>query len=203
MKDVGIGRTRFLWGTTNPLGDYTSGPQTRLHGSMEREWQAGVFHLVRFTLAADEFSTWSEIVHASNWTPEEVAMLIESDQRLYGEYGHKRWRLRQDPVPLSRVLKVETTSFADAETERWWPLEIRTRRNDRYGSVLLRPNDPRRKGVRIGGRRFYSVPFRHDLQFYEPWKPPRDRRYHYATYDDALADARYTESHGDDEWEWE
>jgi len=47
------------------------------------------------------------------------------------------------------------------------------------------------------------VPFRHDLQFYEPWKPPRDRRYHYATYDDALADARYTESHGDDEWEWE
>ena len=48
--DTGIGRTRFLWGTTNPDGDLTSGPQIRIHGSTEREWRAGAFHLVRFTL---------------------------------------------------------------------------------------------------------------------------------------------------------
>ena len=179
IVDAGIGRNRFLWGTTNPLGDYTSGAQSRIHGSMEREWQAGVFHLVRFTLAADEFFTWSEIVRASNWTPEEVATLIESDHRLYGEYGHKRWRLRQDPVPLSRVLKVETTSYDDAETERWWPLNIGAR------GVLLRPKDPKRKGVRVGSRRFYSIPVQQDLQIYLPWTPL------YETYEDALADARY------------
>ncbi len=78
-SDTGIGRTRFLWGTTSPDGDLTSGPQIRIHGSKEREWLAGAFHLVRFTLAADEFSTWNEIVQASNWTPEEVTALIEDD----------------------------------------------------------------------------------------------------------------------------
>jgi hypothetical protein len=188
IVDAGIGRNRFLWGTTNPQGDYTSGAQSRIHGSLEREWRAGVFHLVRFKLAADEFSTCSEIVCASNWTPEEVAELIESDQRLYGEYGHKRWRLRHDPLPLSRVLKVETTSYDDAETGRWWPLDIRTRRK---GTVVLRPYDLKRKGVRIARRRFYSVPVQPDHQLYRPWTPPSKRRPRYASYSDYLADARY------------
>jgi hypothetical protein len=195
MEDVGIGRNRFLWGTTNPEGDYTSGAQRRIHGHNSdpilalagmNDWYAGKFHLVRFTLAADEFFTWNEIVRASNWTPEEVAELIESDRR-QGEHGHDLWRLRHDAVPLSRVLKVETTSYDDADTERWWPLDIRARRR----GVLLRPNDPKRKGVKIGSRRFYSTPISQDLQFYLPWTPPRQRHPRYETYEDALADARY------------
>jgi len=165
---LGIGRNRFLWGTTNPLGDYTSGPQRGIHDDLEREWQAGVFHLVRFTLAADEFSTWSEIVRASNWTSEGVAELIERDQRVFGEFGQKRWRLRHDPIPLSRVLKVETTSYDDAETGRWWPLDIRACRKGGRGDVLLRPNDPERKGVRVAGRRFYSMGVWPDLITYKP-----------------------------------
>jgi hypothetical protein len=201
-SDTGIGRTRFLWGTTDSLGDYTSGPQMRLHGSADREWQAGVFHLVRFTLAADEFFTWTEIVELSNWTTEEVAALVEDDQRRHGEYGHENWRLRHDPIPLSRVLKVEITSYEDAGTERWWPLDIRRRRRSDYGGVLLRPHDPKRKGVRIGRQEFYSIPVNHDHHFYEPWTPPRRRRPRYKTYSDFLADARYAVSAGDGEWEW-
>jgi hypothetical protein len=199
-SDTAIGRTHFLWGTTNPDGDLTSGPQIQIHGSTEREWRAGAFHLVRFTLAAYEFSTWNEIVQASNWTPEEVAALIEDDKRRYGRSGHKRWRLRHDPIPLSRVLKVETTSFEDAETEKWWPLEIRPRRR----GVLLRPNDPKRKGVKIGHRRFYSVPVNQEHHCYEPWLPPGERRsrYLYETYEDALADARYAALNGEDDDEY-
>lgn len=202
ISNTGIGMTRFLWGTTNPLGDLTAGPFVRIHNErLAHRWRRGEFHLVRFTLAADEFLTWSEIVHASNWTPEEVAALVEDDQRRYGEYGHKRWRLRRDPIPLHRVLKVETTSFDDAETERWWPLDICPRRR---GGVLLRPNDPKRKGVRIAGKRFYSVPVLDDCRFwYQPWTPPEERAPLYHTYDDYLADARYAESQDDNDWKYE
>jgi len=53
---------------------------------MEREWQAGVFHLVRFTMAPEDFLTSSAVVKASDWwTPDQVATLIEDDQRRYGE----------------------------------------------------------------------------------------------------------------------
>ena len=108
--DTGIGRTRLLWGTTNRDGDLTSGPQTRIHGSAEREWRAGAFHLVRFTWRLMNSLPGTRIVHASNWAPEEVAALIEDDRRRWPA-GHKRWRLRHDPIPLSRVLKVETTAL--------------------------------------------------------------------------------------------
>ncbi|MBA4035299.1 MAG: hypothetical protein C0480_11955 [Bradyrhizobium sp.] len=67
------------------------------------------------------------------------------------------------------------------------------RRKDGRGDVLLRPNDPNRKGVRVaGGRRFYWVPVQHDLQVFQPWKPPGERRPRYDTYSDALAGMRAT-----------
>jgi hypothetical protein len=189
ISDTGIGRTRFLWATVNPDGDLTSGPQIRIHGSMESKWRAGVFHLVRFTLAADEFFTWNEIVQASNWTPEEVAALIEDDLVRHGATDHQNWRLRHDPIPLSRILKVETTSYEDRETEAWWPLDIRPRRR---GGVLLRANDPKRKGVRIQSRQFYSVPVNQKHHCFEPWLSRGERlRARYETYEDYLADARY------------
>jgi len=185
IKDTGIGESRFLWGTTNPQGDLTSWPQRRIHwperflGNFDLvyrmlvfagncEWQAGEFHMVRFTLAGDDFMTLDEAARSANWKPEAVAEMIEFDQKTYGEYGHKDWRLRRKPLPLSRVLRVETTSYEDRETERWHPLDVT--------KVLLRPNDPKRKGVKIAGRTFYSVPVGPpDHQNYEPWKTPAMR----------------------------
>jgi hypothetical protein len=67
ISEVGIGLTRFLWATTNPRGDYTADPLIRLHDSVEREWQAGVFHLVTFTMVPEDFLTWSAVVKASDW----------------------------------------------------------------------------------------------------------------------------------------
>jgi hypothetical protein len=186
IKDVGIGLSRFLWGTTNPRGDLTSRPQRRINWpekfggdydpllihANQYAWQAGVFHMVRFTLVAEDFMSLDETVRSgvANWTPEEVAEMIELDQRLYGEFSHKRWRLRHDPLPLSRVLKVETTSYDDRETERWHPFDIGAK------GVLLRPRDPRRKGVRIAGRAFYSVPVGPpDYMNFQAWVPPAKR----------------------------
>jgi hypothetical protein len=146
---------RYLWGTTNPLGDYTTRPLRQIHqGGLEEEWQAGVFDLVRFTLPANAFLSFSEILQFSDWTPEQAAALVEYDRRAYGETGHDMWRCRQDPLRLADVLKVETTSFGDAETERWRPLDIR-----RPERLLIRSRKPNRLGVRIGRRRFHSNRF--------------------------------------------
>ena len=187
IEDAGIGKSRFLWGTTNPQGDLTSWPQRRIHwperflggydqlyriliNAGQSAWQAGAYHMIRFTLAAADFMTLDEAARSANWTPEQVTEMIEFDQKTYGEFGHKRWRLRHDPLPLSRVLKVESTSYDDREAERWHPLDIGAK------GVLLRPKDPRRKGVRIAGRAFYSVPVGlPDHQIFEPWVPPAAR----------------------------
>ena len=93
------------------------------------------------------------------------------------------------PIPLSRVLKVETTSYEDAETENVvaarHPPAAPWRRS-------LRPNNSKREGVRIGCRQFYSVPVNQEHHCYEPWLPAGRRwRYRYETYEDYLADARY------------
>ena len=65
-----------------------------IHHGREADWQAGVFQLVRFTLPADAFMSWNEIVRESDWTPAEVAELVEYDQREFDEYGHDLWRCR-------------------------------------------------------------------------------------------------------------
>ena len=67
----------------------------------EFAWQADVFHMVRFTLLADDFMTLDETARVANWKPKAVTKMIEFDRKTYGEFGHKRWRLRHDPLPLS------------------------------------------------------------------------------------------------------
>ena len=187
IRDTGIGKSRFLWGTTNPQGDLTSRPQRRIHfperflGDFDQlyrilviagecAWQAGEIRMIRFTLMAADFVTLDEAARSANWKPGQVAEMIEFDQKTYGEYGHKDWRLRRKPLPLSRVLKVESTSYDDRETERWHPLDIGAK------GVLLRPNDRQRKGIRVAGRTFYSVPVGLPAyQNFKPWVPPAAR----------------------------
>lgn len=165
----GVGHLRYLWGTTNPEGDYTSAPQRAIHHGREADWQAGIFQLVRFTLPADAFMTWNEIVRESDWTPAGVAELVEYDQREFDEYGHDLWRCRWDPMRLANALKVEVTGFKDHETERWWPLDLSDPK------LRLPSRKANRLGVRIGRRRFYSD--RHPTEIpdrfsYVPWPDP-------------------------------
>ena len=160
---------RYLWGTVNPEGDYTARPLRQIHqDGLEEEWQAGVFHLIRFTLPANAFLSFNEMIREfSDWSPAHAAALVEYDRQVYGETGHDMWRCRHDPLRLADVLKAETTSFADAETERWHPLDIRQPER-----LLVRSRKPNRLGVRIGRRRFHSDRFaRERLGTYDcaPW----------------------------------
>lgn len=172
---------RYVWGTTNPEGDLTAGPLRRIHKEhgWEDEWQAGAFLLVRFTLPANAFLSFSEMIREfSDWTPEQAVALIEYDRRVFGETGHDKWRCRHDPLRLRDVLKVETTSYAqvgaylfEGARSEWQPLDI-----SRPERLLIRSRKANRLGVRIGGRRFHSDRFeyadRRGSYYCEPWPEP-------------------------------
>jgi hypothetical protein len=149
--DVGIGRTHFLWGTTDPTGDLTAAP-FRVILRDPAAWRNGEFLLVRFTLPANAFLSWQETQQFEAWEPDEIAALIESDRLEYGDIDHTTWRLRRDPLSLRDVIKAETTGYDDHETETWHPFDFRKAVlfKDGYGSKrdLL--------GVRIGRRNFMS-----------------------------------------------
>jgi hypothetical protein len=149
--DVGIGRTHFLWGTTDPTGDLTAAPFRHLHGDHADDWYASEFHIVRFALPANAFLSWFEVQQFENWTSEEIAALVEADHRQYGEVDHAAWRLRRDPMPLADVVRVDTTSYADRETEIWWSLDIHD------PTILLPHHRTDVLGVRIGRRQFFSL----------------------------------------------
>jgi hypothetical protein len=164
--DIGIGRTHFLWGTTDPTGDLTAAPFRHLHGDHDNDWYAGEFQIVRFALPANAFLSWFEVQQFENWKSDEIAALMAADHRQFGDVDHDAWQLRRDPLPLADVIKVETTSYTDRETEIWWPLDIRD------PTILLPHHRSDVLGVRIGRRQFFSVRTVTDipgLDFTELW----------------------------------
>ena len=115
--DAGIGLTCFLWGTTKRTVDKTSLAAWTVE-RREMGWREDLYRLVRFTLPLECFLTWNEVVSMSDWTPEQVATLVEDDVKRLGADGHARWRLRHDPLRLADVLKVEARTYAG----RWKPI---------------------------------------------------------------------------------
>jgi hypothetical protein len=145
-KLIGIGHITALWGTTKQAGD-----KTALAALMAKRRQAGwrenLFQLVRFTLPGERFFTWNEVVSMSDWTAEQVAALVESDRKRFGEDGQAQWRLRRDPLRLADVVKVE----AKAHGRAWKPIDLDPGR-------IVRTGDPDHLGYRLGARKtFYGV----------------------------------------------
>lgn len=138
---IGIGRTAFLWGTTKRAGDKTAFA-ARMAEEREVAWREDLFRLVRFTLPAECFFTWSEIVREEGWTDDEVAKLVASDREHYGEDGQDQWRCRADPLRLGDVLKVEARTYAG----RWQPIELDP------GRVIRIEGDPDCMGYRLNRR---------------------------------------------------
>ena len=166
--DVGIGITKHLWCTSDPQGDLTASPFRRIHSPPfgdERVWRSGRFFLVRFTLSPRDVMTWEEVKQKSKWTSAQVAELMEDDRKRFGVVGHDdKWFLRRKPLPLSRVLRTEITSYL---TQRWSPIELSP-------AMVVNTDDPTIKGIRIGNSIYYakrSYAAKRSRLRYEIWPP--------------------------------
>jgi hypothetical protein len=105
----------FVWATTDPGGDPTA--------KVFRDWRYvewGEIALVRLTLRAEDFVRWSAVPRRfPQWTPEHVRRLERSvpdpDRGV-----HRHWRVRAEPLPWPRVIRVETWSLACD----WQPIDV-------------------------------------------------------------------------------
>jgi hypothetical protein len=137
---IGIGHITALWGTTKEAGDKTAGAVMTAK-KQKLAWQENLFQLVRFTLPKEYFFTWNEVVSMSDWTPEQVAALVESDRKRFGEDGHAQWRLRHDPLRLADVVKVEAKAYGRG----WKPIDLDP-------GCVDHTDDPDHLGYRLGPR---------------------------------------------------
>jgi len=94
----------FVWATTNSLGDRSS---AALQGYHE-----GQTALVRLSLHAEDFELWPDILRRfPQWTAQHVERL-EANARKLGETGIHCWRVRAEPLPLSRAIRVEAKHYS-------------------------------------------------------------------------------------------
>ena len=114
-------------------------------GPARRHYRNGDLRLARFTLPADAFQTWPDMIKQCNeWTPEHVTRLEDSAAKL-GQRDTSTWRCRKEPLSLDLVLKVETRSY----TSGWSETEL-TRR------LLMRFSDNAEAMGFIINREFFS-----------------------------------------------
>jgi hypothetical protein len=97
----------FLWAITDSR-DATSASVGR------KGYRKGVVRLVRFTLPAEDFEPWREIVRRMpDWTPKHIEALERT-----GNCSPRKWVCRVDPLPRSRWIEIATRSYTD---DRWRP----------------------------------------------------------------------------------
>jgi hypothetical protein len=102
----------FVWATTSAYGDRTA---SGMYG-----YRGGRTALVRLTLHAEDFEPWLGVGERyPQWTPEQVHRL-EAAARKRGETCFDAWRIRTEPLPLSRIIRVEAKFY----TGSWWDIEL-------------------------------------------------------------------------------
>jgi hypothetical protein len=127
----------FLWATTNPIGDRTS---SAMSPAGLKLWRSGASQLIRFTLDAKDFGTFSEALrNCPEWTADQIARLKRSNAAMGGGDTNK-WRCRSEPLPLTKVLRVEAKSFAAG---RWVEIDVSPNRCVAF-------SNPDTRGVVIG-----------------------------------------------------
>jgi hypothetical protein len=99
----------FLWATLEQNGDRTSSASSK---QALKLWRDGAIQLIRFTLNADDFEDWRELVNRHPaWKPHHIAQL-EAAAVALGQKDTNSWRCRARPLPLTRALRVEAKSYA-------------------------------------------------------------------------------------------
>jgi hypothetical protein len=133
-KIGGLPDPDFLWATTNSQGDRTAS------SSLQSElYRGGRARMVRFTLRADDFEPWREVVSRfPAWKTAHVEML----ERV-AKSSPVTWCCRTEPLPRSRWVAIDTRSYVD----KTWRLFD--------GSVM--DGDDGTLGVEIAGKQFFSL----------------------------------------------
>jgi hypothetical protein len=125
----------FLWATTEPVGDRTSSSQSDDYRELYRK---GIIQLVRFTLPAEAFTDWREMIgRYPAWTSDHVEMLVRAAREV-GETGDlSKWRCRDQPLPITSAVAVEAKSYLGG---RWMPINATLRHCiiQRYEAARLR-----------------------------------------------------------------
>jgi hypothetical protein len=123
ISDAGIGFSCLIWATT----DGTWSGERGTHGGFYKRfypttWTKRTFALVRLTLPGDGFLPLLETGQRLGWRNWSVSNLVgmQFHDALIGVTGHDNWRCREQPLPLSAVLKAEARAYGG----RWRPFEI-------------------------------------------------------------------------------
>jgi hypothetical protein len=126
----------FLWATTDERGDRTA--------TLSRDaWRRGDTQLVRFTLARGDFEPWRAVVDRfPEWTEQVTGSLERAAER--ARSNPDAWWCRVDPLPLSRVLKIQSKAWSSS----WQQFSP---------TVSRHPVDASTRFVVIGNRRYYST----------------------------------------------
>ena len=112
-------------------------------------YREGQTQLIRFTLPADAFIFWREVVEQfPEWT--DHVERLERSARDIGETNFDNWRCRVDPLPITSALIVEAKSYLSG---RWTPIDASMRSH----LVLRDIEDGRGRGVIIGDRAYLSA----------------------------------------------
>jgi hypothetical protein len=134
----------LLWATTSADGDRTS---AAMSASGLELWRDGFSEQIRFTLDAKDFDHFSPVIGSQlGWTDDQFNRLKLAAAAL-GERNTDNWRCRSEPLPLTKVRRVEAKSFAIG---KWLEIDLYPDRCPIY------EKSPHKRGVRIG-QHWYGV----------------------------------------------
>jgi hypothetical protein len=163
--DDGIGA--FLWATTQEYGDYTA------HGFESYFKRMGA--LVRMTLHASDFKPWDTIRAG---LPKKVMPRVEKmEKHVHRHWDIEGWRLRPDPLPLSRVIEIEVRLpvplYVFDDDSRYWET---WRPVDTVKDIIVKPDGTRGLVVRDVNMGDSCGPYVLDLVYATRRSPIRGKR---------------------------
>jgi predicted Zn finger-like uncharacterized protein len=112
--------TTFLWASTVARGEPDAPAVISRTLEWDHDWECGLLYLVRFTLRAEDFAPWTELITKyPRWTPEHVKLMHGHAISWGGSVD--TWRCRTRSLPLARWLAVEIKPYCG----RWQPYDYR------------------------------------------------------------------------------
>jgi hypothetical protein len=100
----------LLWATVSPQGDPTA---SAFCDAFRAGYRMGTIALVRFALDPADFEPWGAGISQRHpeWTAARIREFECETRKRFGDKLIAYWRVRADPLPLSRVLRIEIKRY--------------------------------------------------------------------------------------------